>query len=538
MGFRSRSATPGTILCLGATVLLAIVSFNTPLLKSQYFLSATYSSGTYDGTIQLGTMGYCLAEAGSTSCVGPTIGYEFDPNTIFNVSTFDIPTVVTKYLTYTLVLHLVALGFAAAATVLGLLSHIETLSLLCFPTCTASLCSSFSLIALIFDLVIFYIAKARIDSVSGASASIGISVWLTLAAWLLAGFSGCAYGIGRCCIGARRNQTSGDPRQTSKLPYDDGNVLRLQALANERSRKEEQGLPAFQEWERTPLTGEEDKYKYEEAPQPVPGALRRDGSVIQGVGQGYGRRNIGGQPPVQRNIYGNPGGWGDPYAQQPQTGYQLSRRGSDSAVTSAGDFVGVGAGGAGVERPEQYGDGYDSQSQGHGYYDHAQHDDYYNDPYSHPQQHATYDDPYRQQTPYDPYSHPAPLTMPTPAPGPGPGPQHYSGAPSSESHYVDPGRPVSLGDPYGGYEDGLGAIGLAAASGAGQHERDYTGSQIHNPTPQHLVNPSTSSQLLHARAEEYDEDEDEMDPSQRPPSYAAPAPAYEVPRNEKSGYGR
>lgn len=77
MGVRLRSATPGTLLCLAATILLAIVSFNTPLLKSLYFLSATYSSGQYAGTIQLGTLGYCLNYQGTQTCTGPTVGYSF-----------------------------------------------------------------------------------------------------------------------------------------------------------------------------------------------------------------------------------------------------------------------------------------------------------------------------------------------------------------------------------------------------------------------------------------------------------------------------
>lgn len=81
MGVRYRSATPGTLLCLAATILLAIVSFNTPLLKSLYFLSASYSSGQYAGTLKLGTLGYCLDENGSETCVGPTVGYEFSEST-------------------------------------------------------------------------------------------------------------------------------------------------------------------------------------------------------------------------------------------------------------------------------------------------------------------------------------------------------------------------------------------------------------------------------------------------------------------------
>lgn len=77
MALRFRNATPGTILCLAATILLAIVSFNTPLLKSLYFLSATFSSGSYEGTMQLGTLGFCVTLNDATNCTGPTVGYEF-----------------------------------------------------------------------------------------------------------------------------------------------------------------------------------------------------------------------------------------------------------------------------------------------------------------------------------------------------------------------------------------------------------------------------------------------------------------------------
>lgn len=73
MGVRTRSATPGTLLCLAATALLAVVSFNTPLLKSLYFLEARLSGGQYSGTLRLGTLGYCLNDV----CQGPQVGYEF-----------------------------------------------------------------------------------------------------------------------------------------------------------------------------------------------------------------------------------------------------------------------------------------------------------------------------------------------------------------------------------------------------------------------------------------------------------------------------
>lgn len=80
-----KESGPALFLSLGVTILLALVSFNTPILKSFYFLSATYTDGSIDGSIKLGTMGYCWeyafenveSMAGGMNCTGPTIGYQF-----------------------------------------------------------------------------------------------------------------------------------------------------------------------------------------------------------------------------------------------------------------------------------------------------------------------------------------------------------------------------------------------------------------------------------------------------------------------------
>jgi hypothetical protein len=257
---------------------------------------------------------------------------------------FDIPTAITKYLTYVLILHIVALALALASTIFGLLSFISSLSVLCFPTCFAACASTCSLIALVFDLAMFYIAKTRIDRVDGASASIGIAVWLTLAAWLLCGFAGCAYGIGRCCVGSRdrKNRDDPDPSRGGYVRTPSGNgpdAMRMEAIRDEQLRKKEQGLPPFAEFERTPLHDD----KYDDPAQNMPGALRRDGSMVQGVGMGYGRRTDA-RTPVQAVDY-NAGYY-------PPAG--LGRRPSDSMMTDAGD-AGLGAGGGGVEQTNPYG---------------------------------------------------------------------------------------------------------------------------------------------------------------------------------------
>lgn len=260
---------------------------------------------------------------------------------------FDIPEAITKYLTYVLILHVVALALALLSTIFGLLSHISSLSVLCFPTCFAATASTCSLIALVFDLAMFYIAKARIDSVDGASASIGMAVWLTLAAWLLCGFAGCAYGLGRCCVSSRDRKAPGDPKQTyggdyyrapSTSAHGHGpDSMRMDAIRDEQIRKKEQGLPSFAEYERTPLTREDtDKFAVDDPSRNMPGALRRDGSVLQGVGMGYGRRT---DPSETANYHVG-------YANGGQAG--MNRRPSDSMMTDAGN-AGLGAGGDAVQ---------------------------------------------------------------------------------------------------------------------------------------------------------------------------------------------
>ncbi|WVQ81928.1 hypothetical protein IAT38_004055 [Cryptococcus sp. DSM 104549] len=564
MGLRFRNATPGTLLCLASTILLAIVSFNTPLLKGMYFLSASYSSGSLEGELKLGTLGFCHTLNGATNCTGPQVGYEFNPNDVFGVSLFDIPEAITKYLTYVLILHVIALAFSAIAMIVAIFAHSPTFPLICLSIWLAGIASTFTFFALVFDLAMFYIAKARIDKVSGASATIGISVWLTLAAWIILALSGCFFGIGNCCGSCRDNQDSGDPKNRyGRRRDDDGEEdykMRMMAIDNERQRKQqqEQGLPSFQEL--TPLKDDsEDKYLYEQQAVGTrqPG-LARDGSLLSGVGVGYGRRNN--RTPANDYLLANqqpqagyPGGWGQ------QAGYQgiqapmpAARRLSDT--TNAGEFAGVGAGGAGVEpsaaagyggqqgyygehqyaeQPNQYGttaQQYGEQPYGNdqNQYGNGQYQNYNNvapqaqtsyDPYTQ----TTYNDPYRAtSTPpqAQAYTSQAPLAMPTPAPTSRSPPQQqggydYSGAASSESY--DPGPRVTHADPYDAYDDGggLGAIGVAAVTGSGRHERDYTGQTfggqdqqghagpssyggdrgIQEPRPQHLVNQQTSSLL-------------------------------------------
>ncbi|KAI0028127.1 SUR7/PalI family-domain-containing protein [Vararia minispora EC-137] len=264
-----RPATPGFLFTLTATILLAVVSFNVPLIKSIYFLKAGISSGGISGNITFGTLGYCTDLPGNTTCTSARVGYELDINSLVgNNSRLQIPQVVVKWITYALVLHIVAFVLAAGAALFGLLAHVREFSMSCMSSCVSGIGAVIALVAFIFDLAFFFIARSRINSVSGGHAEIGSAVWLTLAAWLLLFFSGCFYCIGRCCINRRPRDTlpkHSDRTGSGWLPagaggnnYDE--QMRLDAIKAEADRKAraqrgEVGLPAFTEYDPTqPLT--------------------------------------------------------------------------------------------------------------------------------------------------------------------------------------------------------------------------------------------------------------------------------------------
>lgn len=260
-------------------------------------------------------------------------------NTILGIgeNLFKIPAAVSKWMSYTLILHVVALGFCGLGALAGLLDLIPGFQMICFPTCLAGIGGAVALIALIFDLIMFFIFKASVNKITGAHGEIGMCVWMTLAAWLLASFAGCAYGLGRCCCncggggggGGRRDRKDRKRDRERDRELDDyrrDEDLRLDALRDEQKRQKEQGLPNFPEYERMPLTQNEDKYLYSEA-----------GDAVPSVGVGYGRRD---PAPHHQEYYDN---YHDPYA--PQAGYEPT-------ITDPG-AAGVGAGPSGIVATQQ-----------------------------------------------------------------------------------------------------------------------------------------------------------------------------------------
>ncbi|KAF9245906.1 pali-domain-containing protein [Melanogaster broomeanus] len=252
-----RPATPGFLITLTATILLALVSFSVPVIKSIYFLKASLAVENVDGYITFGTLGYCLTLGSLTYCSKATVGYELDINALVGDDTsIQIPQIVVKWLTYALVLNIVAFGLAGASAIFGLLAHVREFSMSCFSSCVAGFGGTVALVAFIFDLAVFFVAKSEMNSVQGGSASIGIAVWLTLVAWILLFFSGCFFGVGRCCMRHRSRDAWGGKPGTAIGANGYGNEerMRLDAVKAEADRKARQaqgevGLPAFHEYD-------------------------------------------------------------------------------------------------------------------------------------------------------------------------------------------------------------------------------------------------------------------------------------------------
>jgi hypothetical protein len=193
-----------------------------------------------------------------------------------NRTRIEIPEVIVKWITYALVLHIVALVFAAISSVFGLLAHVREFSMSCFSTCVSGAGAAIALLAFIFDLVFFFLAKSRLNAVRGGRATLGNAIWLTLVAWLLLFFSGCFYTLGRCCIRRRpRDMKPKDgggwaPTPSTGPTYEE--QMRLDAVKSEADRKARQnqgelGLPSFPEYDpRQPLTSDAEHETMPHAP--------------------------------------------------------------------------------------------------------------------------------------------------------------------------------------------------------------------------------------------------------------------------------
>ncbi|KAH9858069.1 SUR7/PalI family-domain-containing protein [Lenzites betulinus] len=365
-----RPATPGFLVTLIATILLAVVSFNVPIIKSVFFLKASVTTDGTTESVVFGTLGYCLTLSGNTTCSKPSVGYQLDVSTLLGDNTaIKIPSVLVKWVTYALVLHIVALVLAGISAVFGLLAHVREMSMAYCSTCISGFSATVAMTAFIFDLVLFFLTKSRVNAVSGGHAEMGISIWLTLAAFLLLFFAGCFYGLGRCCITRR---PSGRDRENRPGPDDQyADQMRLEAVKAEADRKARQaagrtevGLPAFQENERQPLTSKSDEQFVEDGDQILPynpqqpsggagvGAgtaayARQAGQSQQRYAGGYAQAAPGTRAvdayynaaPQQQNSFPSPARQGSQHTQAPSTYSQSPSGYTQSASVYADPYA-------------------------------------------------------------------------------------------------------------------------------------------------------------------------------------------------------
>jgi len=247
-----------------------------------------------------------------------------------NNTTIQLPNVVVKWITYCLVLHIVALVLAAGSAAFGLLAHIREMSMTCCSTCVSGFAAAVAMIAFIFDLALFFLTKARINS-AGGSASIGNAIWFTIAAWILLFFSGIFFCCGRCCLSSRPSRKG---KRSGTGDFEPGNnphvdQVRMDAIKAEAERQTKQkygnesGLPAFQEYQPLNRKESDDGYAYEDGNQIV-----KQSSLSQLPQQGYHDAPPPSQQPVTGNTYvggympGQPGGRAvDDYYNPTGTGY-------------------------------------------------------------------------------------------------------------------------------------------------------------------------------------------------------------------------
>jgi hypothetical protein len=212
----------------------------------------------------------------------------------------------------------------------------------------------------VVDLVVFYIAKARIDSVNGASAKIGICVWFTLVAWILPVIAGCC-----CSINAVENRRKPKaPRQDDEYPQSAGGYARVPGPPMNKFAEREVSVPLANDPD-SKMSGDEDDYyrsnnatAYNQQQQQHPSIRDPHHQPRQQVTGAYPQTTY---PPHQ-----------DPYS----TGYYREYGVGDDDQHGGSDlgaatFAGVGAGAAAVTATA-YGGNRTPSAQGYGHGNGAQ----------------------------------------------------------------------------------------------------------------------------------------------------------------------
>jgi len=259
-----RPNTPGTIILTAGTALLILATISTPIFNSFYFLNLQLTSNIpaipLQAHITFGTFGYCIQLESQQACSSPKLSYQLNPNTIGitlppQIDLSSVNPIIAK-LTYALILHPIAAALALLSVLSGLLSHFREYSRSCYASCFASLASTVALLAVVFDLVAFSIAKNRLNALSNqfvtANALFGVAIWITLAGWICLTLSGFFFCAGRCLLSRRHRQQTQADQLRPKPDQDYTKQMRDDAHEAEKARQDafasQNNLPAFAEY--------------------------------------------------------------------------------------------------------------------------------------------------------------------------------------------------------------------------------------------------------------------------------------------------
>lgn len=150
-----------------------------------------------------------------------------DPNQLLGIdnpsyagmtfSTDKYTTSVIHGLTYALILNPIALAACVVTLITGLLAHCGDLSLVCINGCVSGIASAITFVAVAVNFALFVIAQKRINSIDGAQATLGVALWLALAAWICLVLSSCAF----CCGCGGRNRGKRQKKTRDEADNDD-----------------------------------------------------------------------------------------------------------------------------------------------------------------------------------------------------------------------------------------------------------------------------------------------------------------------------
>jgi len=191
----------GSFLLLVAFVLLLVASISSPVIDNIALL--TIKNGNQEMT--LGVFGYCRnIHASNHECSNSALGYNV-AQVSGGLTDYNWVNSSLDHITNAMILTPIACGITAFAALIALCAH--RIGFIC-ASFIAFLAFIVSLIAMIFDFVIFGIVKHEINDNTTASASFSTAIWLTLAAVIVLFFSTFIVFFECCTQGRRSNKRS------------------------------------------------------------------------------------------------------------------------------------------------------------------------------------------------------------------------------------------------------------------------------------------------------------------------------------------